>query len=171
MMKKIIAILLTVVFSLTIYACKRDYGCDDDTRDAPFSIGDASISILFKDKLTNDYLIKEHFSTYLPTDIKVFDENQKEVRFYTNSIVDQNFTKYYLINIPVTVYPIRYEMGSVYTYKLYINLKGDIDTLDYTFKPEALTCGSRLEYINVKYNDLVVASVKNDWGANFEIKK
>lgn len=166
-----IALLVTALFSLSIYSCKRNYACDDDTRDAPLSVGDASISILFKDKLTGDFLIKEGLSTYLPTDIKVFDENQKEVHFYANGIVDQNVAKYYRINIPVTAYPIRYEMDKEYTHQLYVNLKGDIDTLDYTFKPKALTCGSQLAYINVKYNDIEVASVKNDWSAGFEIKK
>jgi|GEM_PF-2623529 len=170
-MKKNIALLITVLFGLSLYSCKRNYTCDDDTRDAPLSIGDASIGILFKDKLTGDFLIKEGLGTYLPTDVKVFDENQKEVRFYANAIVDQNLTKYYRINIPVTAYPIRYEMGTVYTHKLYINLKGDIDTLDYTFKPKALTCGSQLAHIDVKYNDIDVASVKNDWAVGFEIKK
>lgn len=51
------------------------------------------------------------------------------------------------------------------------HLKGDIDTLEYTFKAKALTRGSKLEQINVKYNDLEVNSMFDSWDVAVEVKK
>ncbi|WP_343533485.1 hypothetical protein [Pedobacter sp.] len=169
-MKKIITLLLVVLFCLNTYSCKRSYGCDDDTRDAPLSLFDSRLVITFKDKSTGDFLIKGNSGTYAISDIKILDENQKEVSFNAQ-IAKENQKEYYVIHIPVLASQPLPEWGQAYTRRLYIHLKGDIDTLDYTFKAKALPCGSKLEQINVKYNDLELNSIADGWYVSFDVNK
>lgn len=119
MMKKIIALLLTILFGQIIYSCKHIDGCDDDTRDAPLSVFDSNFLITFKDKSTGDFLIKKSPGTYTPTDIKVFDEHQKEVRLYAQ-IYTENQKEHYVIYIPVLANRSLPEWGLMYNRNLYI---------------------------------------------------
>jgi len=169
-MKKIIALLLFTLYCLGTYSCKRSYGCDDDTRDAPPSVFDSRLVITFKDKSTGDFLFKGSAGTYAITDIKILDENQKEVSFNAQ-ISKENQKEYYVIYIPILANQPLPEWGSVYTRKLYIHLKGDIDTLDYTFKAKALPCGSTLEQINAKYNDLALNPMSDGWYVSFDVNR
>jgi hypothetical protein len=125
----------------------------------------SGIAIVYIDKTSKEFLIKGSPSTYVKSEIKIYNENLEPIEFnvypQSNSVTFPTLRKKETRHLP----------NVDYSYRVFIDLKNDRDTIDYFFKIREMRCGSLMEYMRVNYNGQHVADVNNDLDATFKIEK
>lgn len=154
---------LTLLYGTIIFinACGRK--CEE-----PFDIRDSGVSITFIDKNTKEYLYLENQSAsrYKTDSLKVYDQYGKELPFFTTLQLSSSnpLTRYYVISIHY-IYNPETDL-KVFTQEInkqiYIHYNyHTVDTIKVQYKAYKTKCGSSFKYLNIYYDNNLIANSKN----------
>lgn len=163
-MKKV---LMTLMFFSSI-----GFGCKEKCKDVYTVNAEFATMEIDLRATTGGFLISDGGSPYLPSDVSVYDDQQKQYGFKLMQRSTTGLLKNYYLLLPI-FYQNQSSLivGQVYNQRVNIDLKGEIITLDYEFKIEATECSTQLEYMNVDYEGQRIASISHGLETKFTITK
>ena len=118
------------------------------------------------------FLITDSGTPYLPSDVTVYDNEQRKREFVLKQRSTTGLSNNYYLLLPIFYQnQSSWVTGQVYNQRVYIDLKGERIALDYEFKIEATECSTQLEYMNVDYEGQRIASTSHGLETKFTITK